>query len=177
MLLFAATGITLNNATLFEVNAAAVTRNATLPDALLTDLRSGEHPEHGPVSRALADWVQGEFRIDVGAREAEWSEDEVYLPLPRPGEDAWLSIDLTSGKVRYENTDRGWIAYLNDLHKGRNTGTVWSWFIDLFAGGCLVFCVTGLFLLKLHASNRPSTWPTVGLGLVIPALLALLFIH
>ncbi|RKW98339.1 hypothetical protein D9B85_13640, partial [Corynebacterium diphtheriae] len=28
-----------------------------------------------------------------------------------------------------------------------------------------------------HAGNRPSTWPLVGLGLVIPLLLALLFIH
>jgi hypothetical protein len=29
----------------------------------------------------------------------------------------------------------------------------------------------------MHAGNRPWTWPMVGLGLVLPALLALLFIH
>jgi len=177
MLLFAATGITLNNASLFETGSESVTRNATLPDALLADIRSRKNPEHGPPGRALADWIKQEFKIDAETIEAEWSRDEIYLPLPRPGGDAWLSIDLADGKAQYESADRGWIAYLNDLHKGRHTGAVWSWFIDIFAGGCLVFCVTGLFLLKLHSSNRPSTWPTVGLGLVVPLLLALLFIH
>ena len=53
----------------------------------------------------------------------------------------------------------------------------WSWFIDVFAAACLVFSITGLLILKFHAVSRPSTWPLVGLGLVIPALLALLLIH
>ena len=50
-------------------------------------------------------------------------------------------------------------------------------FIDIFAVACLVFCTTGLFLLQLHAGSRPTTWPMVGLGLVIPWILAILFIH
>ncbi len=43
--------------------------------------------------------------------------------LPRPGGDAWLSVERDSGAISYEITDRGWIAYLNDLHKGRKPGT------------------------------------------------------
>ncbi|CFE03721.1 Uncharacterised protein [Bordetella pertussis] len=99
------------------------------------------------------------------------------MSLPRPGGDAWLSIDLQSGELEYERTDRGWIAYLNDLHKGRHTGLAWSWFLDIFAVACLVFSLTGLVLLKMHAGNRAATWPMVGLGVVIPVVLALLFIH
>jgi hypothetical protein len=41
----------------------------------------------------------------------------------------------------------------------------------------VVFSVTGLVILKLHATHRPTTWPLVGAGLVIPLLLAILFIH
>ena len=37
--------------------------------------------------------------------------------------------------------------------------------------------ITGLFLLHLHARQRRMTWPLVGLGLLIPLLLALLLIH
>ncbi|MGZ8318815.1 MAG: PepSY-associated TM helix domain-containing protein, partial [Telluria sp.] len=57
------------------------------------------------------------------------------------------------------------------------TGAVWSWFIDIFAIACLVFSITGFLILKLHAANRPSTWPVVGFGIVAPVLIALLFIH
>ena len=42
---------------------------------------------------------------------------------------------------------------------------------------CLVFCITGLFLLHLHARQRAMTWPLVGAGLLVPALIALLLIH
>ena len=97
--------------------------------------------------------------------------------LPRPGGDAWARVDLEAGEAEFELTDRGWISYLNDLHKGRNTGKAWSWFIDIFAAACLVFCLTGFFILKMHATKRPFTWPMVGMGLVIPVVLALLFIH
>ena len=110
-------------------------------------------------------------------RAGEWSADEIYLSLPRPGGDGWLSIDRASGEVDYEVTRRGAVAYLNDLHKGRNAGPVWGWFIDVFALACLVFSITGLFLLKFHAARRASTWPLVALGLVLPVLLALIFIH
>ena len=47
----------------------------------------------------------------------------------------------------------------------------------MFAIATLVFCITGLFLLHLHARQRRLTWPLVGLGLVVPVLLILLFIH
>src|SRR5690606_19320742 len=104
--------------------------------------------------------------IEVGGRLAEWNDGEVYLSLPRPGGDAWLSIDLDSGEMLYEHTDRGWISYFNDLHKGRNTGTAWSWFLDAFSLACVVFSLTGLVLLHRHAGNRPSTWPMVALGVV-----------
>ena len=102
---------------------------------------------------------------------------ELYLGLPRPGGDAWLTLDLGTGELFYESTDRGWIAYANDLHKGRHTGLAWSWFIDLFAGVCVVFSLTGLWLLQRQARTRPSTWPLTGLGLLVPVLIALLFIH
>ncbi|ALS62702.1 PepSY-associated TM helix domain-containing protein [Pandoraea norimbergensis] len=177
MMLFAITGFTLNHAGQIEAHPQVVKRAAQVPDALLTQLGETPHKDKGPVPAALADWLHTSLAIDAEGREAEWSADEIYVALPRPGGDAWVSVDLQSGETQYELTTRGWISYLNDLHKGRNTGNAWSLFIDVFALACLVFSVTGLFLLKLHAGNRVATWPLVGLGLVIPLLLVILFIH
>lgn len=178
MILFAATGITLNHAAQIEANPTVTQKEATLPADLLTSLSAAApQGDEGKLPAAIEHWLVDKMGIVVGSQTAEWSEDEVYVPLPRPGGDAWASIDRKDGKVLYEKTDRGWISYFNDLHKGRNTGGAWGWFIDIFAGMCLVFCLTGLCLLQIHSGKRPATWPVVGLGVIVPLLLAILFIH
>lgn len=177
MLLFAITGITLNHASQIESKAQVSVANGKLPQNLLPALRATARQGKKPVPPALQAWLATEMSVQVGGRDAEWSPQDIYVSLPRAGGDAWISIELDSGDVRYERTDRGWIAYLNDLHKGRNTGTAWSWFLDIFALACVVFCLTGLVLLQLMANGRPSTWPLVGLGLLVPLLLAFFFIH
>ena len=179
MLLFSITGFTLNHAAQIESRPEVTRTTAQVPAALLPALRSyaEEHVDgEAPVPPQLAAWANEAFPVDLRGRSAEWSEEDAYIALPRPGGDAWLRVGL-DGKAEYELTSRGAISWLNDLHKGRNTGPVWSWFIDIFALACLVFCITGFLILKIHAANRPSTWPVIGFGIVLPAVLALLFIH
>ncbi len=174
MILFSLTGITLNHASWIETHPRVIQRTAQLPPALLATLADSHA---GPLPEAARSWLADTLKTSVSNAAPEWSAEEIYLPMPRPGGDAWLRIDRTSGDVEFEDTDRGWLAYLNDLHKGRHAGMAWSWFIDLFAVACLLFSITGLLILKHHAVRRPSTWPLVGFGLVLPALLALLLIH
>jgi len=130
-----------------------------------------------PLPEDVADWIATALHVDVRGRAAEWSPEEWYVALPRPGGDAWVRVARDSGQAELEDTDRGWISTLNDLHKGRNAGAAWGWFIDAFAVACLAFTITGLVILKMHAGNRPGTWPLVGLGVVVPALLALLLVY
>ncbi|HEY0202299.1 MAG TPA: PepSY-associated TM helix domain-containing protein [Burkholderiaceae bacterium] len=179
MFLFAVTGFTLNHAGQIESHPRVTSQQARLPDALRQALgqQAAKAASHSSAPPELQRWARTQWAIDLSGREAEWTPDEIYVALPRPGGDAWLRVSLTDGAAEYELTERGWISYLNDLHKGRNTGSAWSWFIDIFAAACLLFTVTGLLILKMHASSRPWTWPMTGLGLLIPLLLALLLIH
>lgn len=176
MLLFAVTGFTLNHAGQIPASKEVVTVETVLPEALLAPLQQAAADE-SELPAELHNWLQSEYDLSLPAREPEWSEFEVYLSLPRPGGDAWLSVDLETGDLLYESTDRGWIAYLNDLHKGRDAGQAWSLFIDFFALVCLVFSLTGLAVLWLHARERASVWPVTGLGVLLPVLLALLVVH
>ena len=178
MALFSITGFTLNHAGWISATPEVMTSRARLPPALLQILKrvaAAEQEKHIPDD--IAQWIGARLSVRVQEASAEWSDDEVYVSLPRPGGDAWLTIDLESGEVTHELTDRGWLAYFNDLHKGRNTGAAWSLFIDVFAVAALTFSTTGLLLLKMHATHRPATWPVVGLRLIVPLIVALLFIH
>ncbi len=177
LLLFAITGFTLNHAADIEASPKSIDRAAQLPPALLARVKADDLPDaKKPIPADVAKWVQDQVKIDASGT-AEWSAGEIYLAKPRPGGDAWISIDRDTGAVTSENSSRGWIAYLNDLHKGRNAGGWWKLFIDIFVFACLVFTLTGLVLLWMHSRHRKSTWPIVVAGLVIPALIAIFLIH
>jgi hypothetical protein len=177
MLLFAVTGFTLNHAGQIEAKPRVVDRKATLPADLLALLAKGPEEGKRPLPIKVEAWLDQAVGADIARREGEWSQDEVYVALARPGGDAWISIDRQTGAAEHEKTTRGAISLLNDLHKGRNAGPAWGWFIDIFAGACAIFAVTGLILLQFHARSRPLTWPLVAGGLVVPLLLVILFVH
>jgi hypothetical protein len=177
MLLFSITGLTLNHAATIAAEPKVTQSSGVLPRALLKTLPGpgdGTAPLPTPVASAVAKAIE----LNPAGFAADWSDEgEVYVAMPGPGRDAWVSIDRNSGAISAEKTERGWISYINDLHKGRNTGSAWFWFIDVFAVACLVFTLTGLILLQLHAKHRPLTWPMVGISLAIPLIIALFFIH
>jgi len=177
MLLFAITGFMLNHAGQIEAKAQTIHRNAQLPASLLRAIAGDDERKSVALPGAVADWVSGTLDVNVSGRMGDWSSDEIYLSMPRPGGDTWLSIDRETGKVEFERSTRGAIAYLNDLHKGRHAGPAWGWFIDVFALACVIFSITGLLLLKMHAAQRGATWPLVAFGLVLPLVLALIFVH
>ncbi|WP_335310429.1 PepSY-associated TM helix domain-containing protein [Sphingomonas phyllosphaerae] len=176
MLLFAITGVTLNHAGSISADPVIAEATGKLPASLIGMLAPAARADAAlPASVATA--VRARVGVDVAGRAVEWSDSEAYVALPRPGGDAWVSIDRASGTIRAETTDRGWISYLNDLHKGRNAGAAWFWFIDVVAIACVLFSVTGLLLLQLHARRRPTTWPLVAAGVALPVLVAIFLIH
>ncbi len=174
MILFAITGITLNHASSIESTPQTITIEAELSAGLLALL---SQKDDGPLPLAIRQWLAAQHSIATSAAVAEWEDEEVYLALPRPGGDAWLSIDRASGSLIYEATERGWISYFNDLHKGRNTGIAWQWFLDGFAVVCLIFCLSGLWLLTQYARQRPGTWPVTALGVLLPFIILILTVH
>ncbi|WP_085316248.1 PepSY-associated TM helix domain-containing protein [Derxia lacustris] len=180
LLLFSLTGITLNHAGQIESHAKVQRLALQLAPSELAALTAAAPTGTElapPLPATVAGRIEDAWPLTLADARPEWSADEVYVSLPRPGGDAWLRIALADGAAEAEITDRGWIAWLNDLHKGRNTGRAWSLFIDVFALACLVFALSGLLILQVHAGKRPSTWPLVAAGVAVPLALAVVFLH
>ncbi|WP_229728272.1 PepSY-associated TM helix domain-containing protein [Marinicella pacifica] len=175
MMLFAITGITLNHPDWFESDPKEVYLEAQLPGSLLAPLA---RQQTGPLPNVIEQWLDQQLNHELAMTKItpEWSTYEIYFQQPIPGGDRWLSINLDDGLVTYSSTDRGWVAWLNDLHKGRNTHWLWILFLDIFSVAVLVFCLTGLLLLQIHSKNRPSTWYITAGGLLLPVLIILFFL-
>lgn len=180
LLLFAITGITLNHAGVLAGNVRTVTVEEPLPTAVSEALKEylqakpDERAKLPPAVNAFVQSTSGERLTASHISQAEMTATDIYVSLPRPGGDAWLVLDAQVGELLYERTDRGVIAYLNDLHKGRHTGVAWSLFMDAIALSCVIFAITGLWLLVRQQRQRPLTWAFTTLGLLIPALLMML---
>lgn len=175
MMLFAITGITLNHASQLESEPEVLSISKKLPEHLRLELNQAVTEKQLPES--VIEWMNQQ-QIDnekLLRGPGEWSDFDVYLQNPIPGGDMWLSVDFESGMIEYSHTNRGIVAWLNDLHKGRNTHPVWIWFLDVFSVATMIFCITGLFLLQIHSKRRPSTWYITAAGIVIPGLLIIFY--
>lgn len=174
IVLFSITGITLNHSADIPAQTSTTNIEAQLPGEVVEALNQSNQQS---LPSELLVWLEKEHAITINSELVEWSEFEIYTSAQGPGSDEWLSIELPQGFLTYEHTDRGWIAYLNDLHKGRHTGDAWKWYIDILAVACLVFSLTGFAVLSIHAKERNGVWPITFTGLLVPVLIALLFIH
>lgn len=180
MLVFSVTGITLNHASQIEAEPVVQLQTMATPTVINQQLQKVTAKEQAQSSlpKNVEQWLINQHGIRLtDESQIEWSSDEVYISLPKAGGDAWARFSLSDSQFEYENTDRGLISLLNDLHKGRHTGAVWQGFIDVFSVACVIFSLTGLFILQQHARRRPMVWPLLGSGLVIPLLLIIFFVH
>jgi hypothetical protein len=105
------------------------------------------------VGGALAD-----FRVD---------ENECLVSFKGPGYAADAFIDRETGRYRLTQTYHGFIALLNDLHKGRDTGRVWSAVIDVSAVLMTAISLTGLVLLFYLKLRRRTGVIVVLVGAVV----------
>lgn len=147
LLFFAVTGITLNHQAaltgevkprrytgVFEVSAVKA------PDARKDEIIAAIRSRHG-IKAALSD-----FRVD---------NDQVQVSFKGPGYAADGFIDRATGKYEILESRLGFIAVVNDLHKGRDTGRVWSGVIDVSAGLMALVSASGLVLIFfLHKRVR-----------------------
>jgi hypothetical protein len=176
MLLFSITGLTLNNPDWFAGEPAMTSRDIALSEELSEAL--GDSEDGARLDQEVIARLSRETGISVRPSGPPLVEfGEMIVDLGGPGVQASLAIDLATGEAYYERIDNGFVAKLNDLHKGRDTGLVWGLLIDLTALVCIVFCISGLGLLAINAKARRWTWPVTTFGIAAPLIAYILFVH
>jgi len=159
---FAITGITLNHQDRMT-GTPTVTRFSGRFDAAAVASSLGTAVAQAPVVGRLRDahGITGQlndFRVD---------DDLVTVSFKGPGYAADAFIDRRTATYDMTETRMGWVAIVNDLHKGRDTGVVWAQVIDLSAVLMMLVSVTGLTLIFfLHKRLALGLW-MLGIGTVV----------
>ncbi|MGR5148123.1 PepSY-associated TM helix domain-containing protein [Photobacterium alginatilyticum] len=176
VLFFSVTGITLNRPELFVKSQPTVEElTLLLPDSLF---QSGKAPFVPSEQRFLAYLQQyadmsgtpSAMEVFTDVEEGELVEGEISLDYKGPGFNATVFVDLTTKEAVIEKSHYGVVAVLNDLHKGRNSGEVWKWFIDITALLMVLFVLTGVCLLLPKKKTLATSLKWTALGSLVSLL-------
>lgn len=170
VLFFSLTGITLNRPHLYVSDSPNVDRNIlSIPDRFFVLEQGKFSVDKTPLLNYLA--TEGKLSGKPSAmqmfsevEEGELVEGELSLDYKGPGYNSTVFIDMVTQEAEIEITHYGAIAVLNDLHKGRNSGEVWAWFIDISALLMVFFVLTGVCLLvpKKKSFSLGLKWTAFG---------------
>ncbi len=180
VLFFSATGITLNHPDWFFGEAERTTQSEGSVNARW--LR-GEPPAAEANSESAAEASSQVNKLEVveflrrthGIRGAladfRVDEAECVVAFKGPGYAADAFIDRDSGHYTLSQTFHGVIAVLNDLHKGRDTGPVWSILVDASAIVLTLISLSGLILLFYLKLRRTPGLAVAVAGAVVAVVL------
>ena len=137
VLFFGITGITLNhpNWTL-GTKADVSTNTGTLPAGF---------DKNGNVDfLAVSEFIRSTYGVSAAVSEYNADTAQGSIAFNGPGYAASAVFDVHTGAYTLTITQQGFVAVMNDLHKGRDASSSWKWVIDV-SGGFLVFvAITGL---------------------------------
>ena len=158
LLFFAVTGLTLNHPDWFADHQTTATIEGKLnptwvnnPDtARIAKLEIAEHFRNKEEIKGAVD----EFRID---------DISCTVSFKGPGYTADAFVDRETGKYSINVINSGFVAVMNDLHKGRDSGKSWAWLIDISAVLMTVLSASGLILILFIKKKRTN-------GLIVAAI-------
>jgi hypothetical protein len=153
---FAATGITLNHAEWFSRQVQTKDYRGIIPPSLLHE-SSGQHPDKlEPDKLGIVELLRNKHKIRGSVSDFRVEDSQISISFKGPGYAADAFIDTTNGSYDLAETRSGFVAILNDLHKGRDTGSVWSIVIDVSASLLVLVSLTGLVLIWFVYKRRTS---------------------
>lgn len=173
LLFFSFTGITLNHPTWFGGEAAhTINKSGTLPIEWLASSKAESSNDENSVDQLrIAEALREENQLRGKVVEFRVSDDECSVTFKGPGYSADALIDRADGKYDVTIVAFGLIGKWNDLHKGRDSGWIWSLVIDASAILMILSSLSGLgMLLFLKRKRASGLWTTL-----IGALLFILF--
>jgi len=173
LLFFCLTGFTLNHASWFSEEGDSGITTHPLPHTLRQTLSANDAI---PVEQIKV-FIQEELGlINPRSIDIELDMGEINLDYPLPAGYAFVTLILDEGIMEVDHRAGNLVALLNNLHKGRHTGAVWSLLIDISAIIMTVFSLAGFVILLQHKKYRSPGLFFVAIGTLSPFVMYFIYV-
>jgi uncharacterized protein len=158
---FAVTGLTLNHADKFGDQTQTQLEKGVL------DARWVKTTDTLKIARLeIVEFFRNKYGIRAALSDFRIDDSQIGVSFKGPGFAADGFITRSNGAYELTKTSAGFVGLINDLHKGRDTGRVWSLVIDISAIFLTLVSLTGMLLLLFLRKRRFSGLLVAALGLL-----------
>jgi len=171
VLFFAVTGLTLNHPDWFA--GSVKTRQSEGPvDAALLKATGGSEAEQA----GLIQSVRVREHLHGAVADLRVDDSQISFSYRAPGYSSDVIVDRQKGTYSLTEVRNGFVAEINDLHKGRDSGKVWGWMIDVSAVLLTLVSLTGLIILWFIYKRRTSGLLIAAAGFAVCFLVYKIFV-
>lgn len=168
---FAITGITLNHTEWFEDQQKTTNVKGSLETTWVSV------PDTNAIKKLeIVEWIRTKHHVTGAISEFVIDDDQCTISFNGPGYTADVFVDRASGSYDLSETRTGFFGIMNDLHKGRDSGKVWKWVIDISAVLMILVSFTGLMMLWFLKKKRVAGFLTVLGGTLLTWIIYRLFV-
>ena len=171
VLFFSITGLTLNHADWFANSEKTIRTKCEMPHQWLRPTGSSD-----PDKLAIVEQLRSVNKLHGSVSDFRIDGNQIEVSFKAPGYSADAFIDRDTNRYDVIEVRNGFIAVINDLHKGRDSGKVWSGLIDASAILLTLVSLTGLLLLFFVYKRRASGLILAAAGTVLCYLIYLRFV-
>ena len=151
LIFFSVTGLLLNHPEWFKPATDENTETIQLSNEFLAKIKGQENP-----SQQIVDYVRQNHAVIGRYKSGEVMDNEVMIHLESPAgsSDIWVTLD--NGQAELTLKPASTVSFINDLHRGKNSGAAWSWLIDISAIIITLLSLAG-YILFLSIKTRLKT--------------------
>lgn len=172
VLFFSVTGLTLNHPTWFGGDKQIETKyKGNL------NVNWVNNPDTNKIAKLeIVEFFRSKHSAKGFVSEIRIDDAEISLSLKGPAYGFDAFIDRTNGVYEASEIKMGTVAVMNDLHKGRDSGSGWAWVIDISAIFLILVSLSGLILLLFMKKRRVAGLVSGVIGLIICYLIYIIFV-
>lgn len=168
VLFFSFTGLTLNHADYFQSHTVTTESKGAVDSNWVN---SDDTLKIQKLS--IVEFFRSKYKVKGAVEDFRIDVSEISFSFKAPGYEADVFINKADGKFNLTEVSQGVFGFINDLHKGRDTGKIWLLVIDIAAILMILISLTGLILLLFIKKKK---LPGIVL-LIIGGVIAYLVYH
>ena len=163
---FSITGITLNHPDYFAGELKATQEKGKLDSNWVASKDTNKIAK-----LEIVEWLRKNHNIKAAVSEFRIDESQCTVSFKGPGYAADAFINRENGSYELTLLRAGIVGVMNDLHKGRDTGSKWSWVIDIAAALMVLISLTGMILILYIKRKKWSGLIIAAIGIILLCLL------